>query len=129
VRLVRSADPSERQGPDSHRSFHEAVEAALPPMTARDDRFTWQQGDLTQDPEARALEARRLARQPGGADQGGPRCQACGRGVVASPLCDRCAKTIDRDTEALMERPHYDDLGFEFRVTTRHYVRRMIVTG
>jgi hypothetical protein len=37
-------------------------------------------------------------------------CEACGRPLDSDHphLCSLCAATIDRDTEALLEREHFD---------------------
>jgi predicted amidophosphoribosyltransferase len=39
-------------------------------------------------------------------------CEACGQPLDSGHryLCGHCADTIDRDTEALLEREHFDGL-------------------
>jgi hypothetical protein len=53
------------------------------------DRFVWQKGDL------------------------GRVCEACGRPWTGDdPLCPACAEVIDAQTEELLERRHFYDLGW-----------------
>jgi hypothetical protein len=43
-----------------------------------------------------------------------PTCEACRkRPATHGSLCEVCAETIDQDTEAVLERLHFDDLGWE----------------
>lgn len=79
------------------------------------DRFTWQEGDLTQDPEDgrswmdvyedrtwAARQARRDARERWVCEA--PPCEACRkRPATHGSLCDDCATTIDRDYEQLRD--------------------------
>jgi hypothetical protein len=54
------------------------------------DRFMWREDDL--EPQV---------------------CDACGVECVGDdPLCSRCAEVIDRQTEELLERLHFYDLGW-----------------
>jgi hypothetical protein len=53
------------------------------------DRFMWREDDLDQ------------------------MCEGCGQVPVSDdPLCSRCAEVIDRQTEELLERLHFFDLGW-----------------
>jgi hypothetical protein len=43
-------------------------------------------------------------------DHDGAACEACGRTLDSDHLhlCGHCAATIDHDTDALLEREHFD---------------------